>query len=123
MAQSIKISDADMEIIRKEADRASRSIAGQVAHWMRIGRSIERAPEFSHARIRQALDGKRSPDALSGEEQIVYADEVLFAASAETPEQAAFFEERRQSGRGVGANADGAIVRQSKRKQPKRKSA
>lgn len=122
MAQSIKISDADMEILRQEAERASRSIAGQVAHWMRIGRSIERAPEFSHARIRQALDGARSPDALSGAEQIVYVDEVLAAAAGETPEQAAFFEQRRKAGLGVGAAEDGALVRQPKRKL-KRKTA
>ena len=115
MARSIKISDEEMEAIRKEAELASRSLAGQVAHWLRIGRSIERAPEFNYARVRQALAGALGPDALSGEEQIVFVDELLAAAAGETPEQKAFFDARRKAGRGVGADADGKVVRQTKR--------
>jgi len=113
MAQSIKISDQDMEMIRAEAALSSRSIAGQVAHWMKIGRAVERAPEFAYEHIRQALAAARSPDALTGEEQAVYIDELLTAVSTETPEQAAFFETRRDAGLGVGADDDGAIVRQA----------
>src|SRR5690606_23847308 len=105
MAQSIKIPDEEMELVRKEAELSSRSIAGQVTHWMRIGRSIERSPEFSYLRVRAALEGKRGPDALSGEEQAVYIDELLAAAAGETPEQAAFFEKRRKAVVGVGARA------------------
>lgn len=117
VAQSIKISDEEMDVVRKEAELSSRSLAGQVAHWLRIGRSIERAPEFNYARVRQALAGVHSPDALNGDEQIVFVDELLSAAAAETPEQSAFFEGRRKAGLGVGANAQGKVVRQAKRKK------
>lgn len=117
MAQSIKIPDEEMELVRKEAELSSRSIAGQVTHWMRIGRSIERAPEFGYVHVREALEGKRSPDVLSGEEQAVYLDELMSGATVETPEQAAFFEKRRKAGLGVGARADGKIVRQPKPKK------
>ena len=113
MAQSVKLSDDEMEIIRKEAQLASRSIAGQITHWIRIGRSIERAPEFNYMHICEALEGKRSPDALSGEEQAVYIEELLGAVADETPEQKAFFARRRKAGRGVGTDADGKIVRQA----------
>ncbi|MEL6364104.1 MAG: hypothetical protein AAFR11_04615 [Pseudomonadota bacterium] len=113
MAQSIKISDQEMDIIRVEAELSSRSIAGQVTHWMKIGRAIERAPEFTYEYVRQALAAEKSPDALTGEEQTVYIDELLAAVSVETPTQAAFFEKRREAGLGVGADETGEIVRQT----------
>lgn len=102
-----------MEIIRAEAELSSRSIAGQVTHWMKIGRAVERAPGFTYEHVRQALAAEQSPDALTGEEQAVYIDELLGAASMETPEQAAFFEKRRKAGLGVGADESGEIVRQA----------
>ena len=77
MAQSIKISDDEMDLVPAAADLNSRSSAGQVTHWMRIGRSIEQAPEFTYAHIRDALEGNRSPDGLTGEEQAVYIDQLL----------------------------------------------
>jgi hypothetical protein len=55
MAQSVKIADEEMEIVRKESAVQSRSIAGQIAHWLRIGRAIERSPTFDYARFRAAL--------------------------------------------------------------------
>lgn len=112
MAQSIKISDREMELIRREAELSSRSIAGQVTHWMRIGRSIERSADFNYAQVREALKGRRSPDALSAEEQAVYIDELLAEASEATPEQQTFFAKRRKAGVGVGLDASGNITRQ-----------
>ncbi|MEO0981348.1 MAG: hypothetical protein AAFX03_01705 [Pseudomonadota bacterium] len=115
MAQSIKISDQDMEIVRREAELSSRSIAGQVAHWMRIGRSIERAPEFTYAHVREVLEGRRGPDALTGEEQAVYVDALVEAVSKPTAEQEAFFAKRKKAGLGVGADKSGAIVKQTRK--------
>lgn len=114
MAQSIKIPEEEMELLRIEARLASRSIAGQVTHWLRIGRSIERAPGFNYVHIREALQARRSPDALTSEEQAVYVDELMDIAAAETPEQAGFFAGRRKAGLGVGADKAGKIVRQKK---------
>ena len=112
MAQSIKISDEEMEVVRREAKLASRSIAGQITHWMRIGRSIERSPQFTYTHIREALEGRRSPDSLTGEEQEVYVEDLLAAAAEPTPEQSAFFKARKAAGLGVGADASGEIVEQ-----------
>ena len=116
MAQSIKISDEEMEVVRREAKLSSRSIAGQITYWMRIGRSIERSPQFSYAHIREALEGRRSPDALTGEEQEVFVEDLLAMAADPTPEQEAFFIARLGAGLGVGANRDGQIVEQSPHK-------
>ena len=85
MARSIEIPDEEMELLRREAKLASRSIAGQVTYWLRIGRSIERAPDFNYAHIREALQARRSPDALTSEQQAVYVYELMEIAAAETP--------------------------------------
>jgi len=109
MAQSIKISDEEMELVRREAELSSRSIAGQVTHWMRIGRALERAPGFSYAHVRAALAADRSPDALSADEQEVYLDALADVGRDGAPEQDAFFKARRETGLGVGLEpADGA---------------
>lgn len=113
MARSIKISDEEMELVRREAQASSRSISGQVTHWLRIGRAIERSPNFSHVRIREAMEARRSPDTFGAEEQQAYLEELLAAASAPTPEQEAFFRARREDGLGAGLDEDGNIVRQS----------
>ena len=110
MAQSVKISDEEMQLVRREAQLSSRSIAGQITHWMRIGRSIERSPSFNYADIRDALEGRRSPDELSGEEQELYIEELIATASTPTPEQQAFFAERRQLGLGAGIDPDGNLI-------------
>jgi len=57
MAQSIKLGDDIMKIVRRESELQSRSIAGQIAHWVRIGRAIEKSGNFDHARITAALAG------------------------------------------------------------------
>lgn len=112
MARSIKIPDREMELVREEAELSSRSIAGQVTHWMRIGRSVERSPDFSYIQVREALSGNRSPDDLSGKEQAVYLDELMAEASETTEEQRALFGKRREQGLGVGMDAAGNITRQ-----------
>lgn len=76
MAQSVKIADDEMEIIRKEAAVQSRSIAGQIAHWVRIGREIERSSCFDYARVRAALSAELSPDDLTPEEHVVWFNEL-----------------------------------------------
>jgi len=110
MAQSIKISDEEMQLVRREAKLSSRSIAGQITHWMRIGRSVERSANFNYADVRDALEGRRTPDELTGEEQELFIEELLQLASMPTPEQETFFAERERLGLGAGLDPDGRLV-------------
>jgi len=73
MGQSVKLADDVMEMVRRESGLQSRSIAGQITHWLKIGRAIEQSSAFDYARIRAALDGTVSPDTLTGEEQEIWA--------------------------------------------------
>jgi hypothetical protein len=115
MGQSIKISEKEMELLRTEAELSSRSVAGQVTHWLRIGRAIERSADFNYTHIRQALEARRGPDTLAAEEQAVYIESLMDAASEATREQIAFFKQRRQDGLGVGTDKASKIVRQKKK--------
>ncbi|QJB69344.1 TA system antitoxin ParD family protein [Parasphingorhabdus halotolerans] len=112
MAKTIKIDDELMEVIGREAELMSRSLAGQVKHWVRIGMSIEKSRFFDQSRIVEALSGKLPPDALTAEEQEAYIDGLFDAARSGTREQEKFFAKRRADGLGAGLR-DGKITRES----------
>ncbi|MEO9898977.1 MAG: hypothetical protein ABJF05_21585 [Paracoccaceae bacterium] len=110
MAQSIKLSDDVMSVVRRESGLQSRSVAGQITHWINIGRAIEQSSAFDYQHINATLAGTRSPDELSAEEQEVWF--AQFAEDMTTPsdQEEAFFAQRRQLGRGVGMNDKGELV-------------
>ncbi|MEQ9487425.1 MAG: hypothetical protein RIM72_00345 [Alphaproteobacteria bacterium] len=98
MAKSIKIPDEAMEIVKQEARLQSRSLAGQMVHWMNIGRAIEQSGTFNYQHIRDALAGTRSPDALTAEEQDVFLAEFGDKSAHPSEKEQAFFENRRKQG-------------------------
>jgi len=111
MAQSIKISDEEMTFLRKEAKLSSRSIAGQVEHWLRIGRAIEKSPAFSYRRVQEALTGLVSPDDLNAEEQEVFFEEFEDDIwKRRTPEEEAAFVKHLGKGTLVGLDDDNELV-------------
>lgn len=116
MAKTIKIDDELMELIGREADMMSRSLAGQVRHWVRIGMSVEKSRFFDQSRIVEALNGKLAPDALTAHEQEAYIDGLFNAARSGTPEQGKFFAARREASMGVGLR-DGKLTEEGKAKR------
>lgn len=113
MAQSVKLSDDIMKLVRTESERQSRSIAGQIAHWVRIGRAIESSRNFDHARINAVLAGEAAPNTLSDEEHDVWLDAFSAALAEPGDNEEAFYERRRQLGRGVGLDENGELVRET----------
>jgi len=112
MSKTIKIDDELMEVIGREAEMMSRSLAGQVRHWVRIGMSIEKSRFFDQSRVVEALSGKLAPDALTAGEQEAYIDNLFDAARSGTSEQRKLFAKRKAEGLGVGLR-DGKISRES----------
>ncbi|ODU68439.1 MAG: hypothetical protein BGN95_00370 [Sphingomonas sp. 66-10] len=112
MAQSIKLADDIMKIVRRESELQSRSVAGQVAHWVRIGRAIEKSGNFDHARITAALSGQIDTIELTSEEKDVWLDSFVEKMGQAAPDEEAWFARRRQLGRGVGLDAAGNLVRE-----------
>ena len=103
MAYSVKFADeALVGAARSEAELQSRSLAGQITHWARIGRAIERSGAFDHARLSRVLAGELETAALSPEEKAVWSDRFLARMSEPGPEEEAFFAELRARGGGAG---------------------
>ena len=112
MAQSIKLADDIMKIVRRESELQSRSIAGQIAHWVRIGRAIEKSGNFDHARITAALAGNIETTDLTDEEKDVWLDSFVEKMGQPGSDEDAFFARRRQLGLGVGLDEGGNLVRE-----------
>jgi len=116
MAQSVKLSDEVMALVRRESQLQSRSVAGQITHWLRIGRAIEQSGTFDYARIRSALEGKLSPEALTEEEHEVWLADFAESFAEPSEHSKTFFAERKSQGLGVGLDRDGTIRREKKPK-------
>ncbi len=106
MAQSIKISNTEMDILRDESKTFGRSIAGQAEHWMRIGRAIEQSNHFNYRKIQAVLNGTLNPDHLNRDEEEVYLDD--FIDEMKQPQQAMgeFLSTQSDAGVGVGLELD-----------------
>lgn len=111
MAQSVKFAD-DMLVddARAMAELQSRSLAGQITHWARIGRAIERSGRFDHVRLSRVLAGEVETTALTGEEKAVWSERFLVKMSESGPAEDAFFAELRASGTAVGLDASGKLI-------------
>ncbi|MBT52045.1 MAG: hypothetical protein CMF72_01255 [Mameliella sp.] len=110
MAQSVKLADDIMSLVRREADLHSRSVAGQITHWLKLGRAIEHSDSFDYARITAALEGKLDTTQLQEDEEAAWLD--AFTEKMAQPSQAeeAFYANRRTLGRGVGLDAGGNLI-------------
>lgn len=116
MPTAIKISDEFVRLARSEGEIMGRSIAGQVEHWARLGRAIERAPGFGYERIRAVLSARASFDDLTADEQDVALGE-LEAHLEDLPRDrdAAFFASLRAAGVPIHGERAGAPARKRDR--------
>ncbi len=112
MGQSVKLADDVMELVRQESGLQSRSVAGQITHWLKIGRAIEQSSAFDYARIRAALNSAVSPDDLTGEEQEVWAADFAEQMAQPVETERAALNARKVLGQGVGLANDGSLVYQ-----------
>ena len=110
MAQSVKLADEVMALVRREAELHSRSVAGQISHWLKIGRAIEHSGSFDYARITAALEGRLDTTALTEEEEIAWLDAFTDEMGHPSEAEEAFFARRQSLGRGVGLDAGGNLV-------------
>jgi hypothetical protein len=110
MAQSVKLADDVIEVVRREAKLHSRSVAGQITHWLRLGRAIEQSGAYDHERVTEALDGRLDTVDLREEEAIAWLDAFTEKMSAPCAAEQEFFAKRRKLGRGVGLNAAGNLI-------------
>lgn len=110
MGQSVKLADDVMALVRREADLHSRSAAGQITHWLKIGRAIEHAGSFDYARITAALEGKLDTTELGEGEEATWLEAFTEKMGQPSETEAAFFARRQALGRGVGLDAGGNLI-------------
>lgn len=110
MAQSVKLADEIMAAVRREADLRSRSVAGQITHWLRLGRAIEQSGAYDHARVTAALEGRLDTAELREEEAVAWLDAFTDKMSSPSAAEKAFFAKRQKLGQGVGLDAAGNLV-------------
>jgi len=110
LAQSVKLADEIMTLVRREAGLHSRSVASQITHWLKIGRAIERSGSFDYARITSALEGKLDTAQLHEEEEAAWLDAFTEKMGQTSSAEEAFFARRQALGRGVGLDAGGNLV-------------
>jgi len=110
MAQSVKLADEIMAAVRREADLHSRSVAGQITHWLRLGRAIEQSGAYDHARVTAALERSLDTVELREEEAVAWLDAFTEKMSGPSATERAFFAKRQKLGQGVGLDAAGNLV-------------
>ncbi|WBQ12512.1 ParD-like family protein [Hyphomonadaceae bacterium BL14] len=88
MAKSVKFADESLiDDARTEAEVQSRSLAGQITHWARLGRAIERSGRLDHAKISQALSGELETGRLSADEKAIWSERFLVRMSEPGPDE------------------------------------
>ena len=75
-----------------------------------MGRALESSPDFDHNRLREALTGTGDAGTLSAEERVAFLEVYGNVLARPLPEEAQFWEERRNRGLGVGMDS-GKLVR------------
>ncbi|KIC35716.1 TA system antitoxin ParD family protein [Leisingera sp. ANG-M7] len=110
MAQTVKLADEIMALVRREARLNGRSLTGQVTHWLKIGRAIERSGSFDYARISTVLEGNYAFTRPHDDEENTWLDTFTKKMGHPTEAEEEFFGRRQSLGRGVGLDAGGNLV-------------
>lgn len=104
--QAIRLSEELVKVSRGEAKVMNRSVAGQVEHWLRLGRAVERSGLFDYRQVRAALAAEISVDDLTGEEQEIYGIELGEALRTVSDEDRAYFREMERRDRALGIDVE-----------------
>jgi hypothetical protein len=108
---SVRISNDLIEAARREAAVFTRTLSGQIEHWVKLGRVAESAPGFTAERMRAALMGQMDADELNAAEREIYEDMAGEALSSPLPAEREFFDALGREGGAVGLDGNGRLVR------------
>ena len=100
--KTVRIDEATFKKVQDAANLHNRSLSGQLAHWVNIGRVMEKSPKLNLARIEAALKAEIALDSLTAEEAAIYEDRFYKMMGEETPEEAAFYKNLGERGRALG---------------------
>lgn len=98
--------------MHRKSELPSHSIVGQIAHWVRSDRAIEKPGNFDHTRITAALGDNVETTDHTNEEPDVWLDSFFEKMGRSRSSDDAFFARRRHLGLGVGLDAVDKLVRE-----------
>lgn len=75
MAQQLRISEEFYATVKAEADAMHRRPGGQIEHWAKLGRLLEKT--VTYQRVQAFLAGTLSLDALSGVEHALAMESIV----------------------------------------------
>ena len=100
--KTVRIDEKTFETVQAASVLNSRSVSGQLAHWVNIGRIIEQSPSFDITRVEAALKAEIDVNTLSQEELDVF-HEKFFASMDEVSEtNEAFYADLAEEARKLG---------------------
>lgn len=105
MPKSIKIADEVFEAVQSSSQAFSRTLAGQVSHYIRLGQAVESL--LSHDTVARILQAKISPA-----DDVSTLDALSDIAAHPSPEEMEFHINRQLRGLGVGLDEKGDLVYQ-----------
>jgi len=108
--KTVKLDSALIEDARGKAGLLSRSVAGQIEHWARIGRAIETSPDFSYARVCAVLEGRATIEALSEGERAALFDGLGDALANPTQREQDFYAAIGRQPGATGRDEQGRLV-------------
>jgi len=83
--KTIRIEESIFKIVQAAATIHSRSVSGQLAHWVNIGRVLEQSPSLDMERVEAALRAEIAVDDLTDEEAAIF-DERFYQTMREPTE-------------------------------------
>jgi len=88
--KTIRIDESIFKTVQSASILNSRSVSGQLAHWVNIGRIIEQSAGFDMSRVEAALRAEIALDDLTADETEVF-HEKFFAQMGETSQESEDF--------------------------------
>ena len=75
--KTVRLDEETYEAVLTASKIHTRSVSGQLAHWVSLGRYIEQSPDFDMSRVEAALTGKLPMDDLTALEGVVYLEKFF----------------------------------------------
>ncbi len=108
---SVRLPDELVDQARREANVFSRTVSGQIEHWLKLGRALEATPGLTLDRVRAALETRLDPDELEAAEREIYEDLLGQSLDKPSDQEEAYFAKLRETSGAVGYDENGRLVR------------
>jgi len=108
---SVRLPDELVDQARRDANVFSRTVSGQIEHWLKLGLALEATPGLTLDRVRAALETRLDPDELEAAEREIYEDLLGQSLDNTSDQEEAYFAGLRATSGAVGYDQHDRLVR------------